>query len=84
MDAFHEIAATFTEKFFQHPEIAAHRSAWNIHRVDIPAGVDPTNLSMPGSRFGTQLNCRGLDRFVSDFIAENNRLGLTIYEQYLN
>ncbi len=80
--ALQEIAVTFKEKFFRHPEIAAHRAAWNIHRIVVPPDADPANPAQTRSRFDAVIGCQGIDRYLCVDAAQTQRIAALYVPHY--
>ena len=64
LHAFHTVAANFMDQFFSHPEIAAHRGAWNVHVADLVTHVDPVSKVRAPSPLGARLGCQNIPRLL--------------------
>lgn len=57
MGVFRDFATLFVNQLFGHPEVAAHKSAWNVHLVELPAGE-------AASRVQATLGCHSIARLL--------------------
>jgi len=63
MGLFRDAADGVLKELFSRPEIAAHRDAWNVHRVDLTV-LDDVTGRVKASPLGTRLGCSGVARVI--------------------
>lgn len=63
MGLFRDAADGVLKELFSRPEIAAHRDAWNVHRVDLSV-LDDVTGQIKASPLGARLGCSGVARVI--------------------
>lgn len=78
---FHDAAAGVLKELFSHPEIAAHRDAWNVHVADLTV-LDDTTGQPKASPLGATLGCLGLARSICFEQARVQRAAMAALPHY--